>query len=1145
MTSQQAHEERTQRRQRRERIVSSTERSMLVEAAAGTGKTTLLIDRILHGVRTGGVRLPQLVAITFTEKAAAELESRLRQGLARHLYAEDLPIEEAQRIEEALSEIDRASISTIHSFCAALLRERPVEAAVDPEFEVLDETQADLLKEQCWRAWLAEEVQRTEGPLVQALLAGAAVGSGPRGHAGLKGLADAVVQSPETLDPSLFDLARPETPPEELARGLRELAPQAAGFIAKNMKGGNDQSRLLQSCVENLQGTEAQDVASVRAEAVGLADLNIEKALKSFETESREEGRALFGRLAELAGELLSHLACDLFEWVGRFASRYRDEKRRRSVLDFQDLLLLAARMLRENKQVRRRLQRRFRAFFVDEFQDTDPLQAEVIAFLCESTEGPPADRLEEVALEEGKLFVVGDPKQSIYRFRRADVKVYEQFKGLFERIGSEGDSVWQVFENFRSSAPLIERLNAVFERVLTPPEQEGVYQAPHVPLVAQQQGQRPAEAALIALYPPPGLERSGLKLETARQLEARYLARLLRELVGGHLPPELGAPPAEKPLGYGSFACLFRALTDVGIYEEALEQYRIPYRVVGGRSFYEREEIAETLALLRAVDDPLDQISIVAALRSSYFGLSDEELFRYREEGGRWNYQLTEVRSGPAGEAMSRLSQWHGRRNAVPPQVLLREILDASKALEAFMLKPAGEQRAANVQKLLGQLRSLWNASRGTFRSIVDYLATLHERRETEEESSIVEPGDEFVSLMSIHKAKGLEFDAVVLPDLSRKFQGRPGPLLLDRPNRRIAVSAGRGIRSSAYDELAEQEEGNEVEEQKRLLYVAATRARRLLVLPLFWQKEGEVRDCMLSFLVQSDCFPQPGEVPYGEARDGVFYWDTSPWLQQVSVEPQPRPAIPAGEEATADELLAERRKWLEEHDRVVRRASTGLRIVLPSAFDVGAARAPAGTDAAEGEAGRRFGSLFHELMQRMPLRDAGGREEVESLASGLAAIAAAEMGMDDDAAREAARLAVEARENEEFRALLARAETIQQEVPFSVPLRALPLWDEEAEGFLEGSIDLLLIGPDGVAVVDYKTDRLDSAPPEDASGRYWPQLALYALAAEACGYVPSRPELVLFFVRAGLMYRRRLDEDLLGQMRPRLGDLLSAETP
>jgi len=1112
----------------RNAIVSSTDRSLLVEAAAGTGKTTLLVARALHGIRAGAFRAPEMVAITFTEKAAAELEARLRARLTEALHTPDLPADERDRVRAATAEIDQAHISTIHSFCAALLRERPVEAGVDPEFEVLDQTQAELLRRQCWEAWIAEQVQSREAPVLEVLLSGATGGV----EEPLKRLADALAASPETLDPSLFTLERPPLSIEELGTHLLEQARRAAPLFANPPGRTNAHYRLMARLIPILAGG-TQDSVELHAAAAVLAGVDLDTALKSF-GKRKEEARPLLSPLAETARSVAAHLACGLFEWMAGFVRYYGEEKRRRSAVDFQDLLLLAARMVRRNKPVRRYFQKRFRAFFVDEFQDTDPLQAEVVALLCERPRKNPAETLQEVDIEEGKLFVVGDPKQSIYRFRRADVLVYEQVKGLFGGRASEARSVLAVAQNFRSTSCLIDVLNSLFERILSPLDQEGVYQARHVPLVCASED-RPGGAAVIAVYPPSDLGTAELGAADARALEARYLAHVLKDLVEGNAPQPVATALGGEAPSYGSFALLFRALTDVGLYEDALEALGVPYRVLGGKSFYRREEVGETLSVLKAVDDPLDEVSVVAALRSSYFGLSDEDLFRFREAGGSWHYLTNEAHEGPVGEAMALLAEWHDVRNRAAPQELLRKILDRTKALEAFGLKPAGRQRAANVQKVLGQLRALWRASHGTFRSIVDHLTGLQERQVAEEESSIVEPGDDFVLLLSIHKAKGLEFDGVALPDLSREFPKERGPLFVDRINRKIALGLG-DVRSLHFDALSAAEQQNVLAEQKRLLYVASTRARKLLVLPMFWQKRRGA--CMLDFLTEGELFAAPEQAPYGEARDGIFYWDTPALSKSVRLEARPRPAVAAAGRASAAGMLAQRDRWLRQHSEAVGRAARGVRVALPSSF-VGAA--PAQPEGAPGQpGGRQFGTLFHNVMARMPLADLAAQPDMAGLARGLAGIEAAPLGLDEDAAVEAAELAAETCRNPDFVRLLTEAEAVRQEAAFAVPLRSLPAWEGQ-DGLLEGSIDLLLAGGGGAVVLDYKTD--PARAPDETAGSYWPQLALYGLAAQACGWALGPVELVLFLVRGPHLLRRALDAELLQEARARLAVWIASE--
>jgi len=1097
----------------RERILRATGRSILVEAAAGTGKTTLIVDRILRCVLDGSIRLSRTAAITFSESAAAELQERIRAALERAISDGAASAQGRERLRQAYSELDHAETCTIHSFCARLLREKPAEAGVDPEFDVLDETASHILRGAAWQDWLGRQVAESAPALVEALRAGLRTSQ-------LRQLADELCKAPETFESDGFSLPAPAPDPGALAERFRSLAGPLSRLMAAEMRRGNDDSRRLRSIAERVARLRPEARNEVRRHAYDAAGIDVEKALRSFPPARRDELRAAVDEFLQPARALASHLAAEVLRWLGGFLEHYREAKRARSVLDFQDLLLLAAGMLRRNLGVRRYFQRQFDALFVDELQDTDPLQMEVVAYLCERQDSRPAGAMEQVRLADGKLFGVGDPKQSIYRFRRADVQVYERLKGL---LGPE--RVARVWCNFRSGPRLLGWFNRAFERLFEPPELEGVYQARHVPL-------RPPEGAVeeqwppvLALCPPPGLMKDGPRAPEARRREAHYLALAIRAAVDG----ELG-PSGMGGVSHGSTALLFRAMTDAAIYEAALEAHGIPYCTVGGKHFYQREHVVETLALLRAIEDPLDEPAVVAALRSSFFGISDEDLFRYREGGGQWNYLVTRLRSGPVGRAMERLAAWHGMRNRVAPDELLQGVFAETGAMQTFLLKPGGRQRVANVQKLLGQLRGI-AAAAGTFGAVVRYLSSVQQERLPEAEPSALEPGDEFVRLMSAHKAKGLQFDLVVLPDLSRPVRRESGApsLLLDRLNGTVGVRLRAGLASDGFDEMAARERANALAEERRLLYVACTRARKALLLPLYWHARAAQQDSFEGMLLATGCFVGPEEVPYGQERDGVFYVDTRPWAGERARRIPARPVPAAGEAEEVDRLLGERDAWMQRREALTR-ASGGARIVLPSAVEgEPRQRQEAATD--RGSGGREFGSLFHALMARAPLERPG--PGAHGLLRGLAAVEAAELGAGQDQVGLACELALKALCEPEFRALLDGASLVAREVRFCVPLGSLPVCSRSAPGFVEGSVDLLVHAGRTTTILDYKTDRVSPGGEEAAAAGYWPQLALYAMAARAAGRVGERLWLALFFVRTGHILRREFGQGMAEMVR------------
>jgi len=1098
----------------RGRIRKGVDRSVLVEAAAGTGKTYLIVRRIIHGLRKGAFSLAQTVAITFTEKAAGELEERLRERLSAERHRADLPELEMERLRQAAEELDRAQVSTIHSFCARLLRAKPAEAGIDPDFTVLQQAPAALLKEECWTDWLESQVSEDNAVLMEALRAGAKAKD-------LKRAAFDLAEAPEILEMDVFSLPCATGSPDALLEGIRRTAPAAARACEELiMTRGNPESRALLRLSKQVM--EAKTEAALRRAAYEAAGVDVEKALGSFKS-NRDQARPHLEAFSEATRRLGAHLAARVFRWAAGFVERYGRQKRRRSVLDFQDLLLLSARLLRENLEVRRHFQRRFRAFFVDEFQDTDPLQAELIAYLCERKGPRQARRLTDVKIRDGALMAVGDPKQSVYRFRRADVQMYEEFKQLLGPGRME-----KIYCNFRSDAPLLEWFNSFFEIVFGRPGAEGVYQAEHVPLEPGMEEQKASGAALLppaqrsfggqavaVLAPDPQQENASWKADTGRRYEAQYLARMIHETVTGGLElPGLG------PVRYGDFALLLRALTSVNLYEQALDGWGVPYRAIGGKHFYSRIQTAQTLALLRAVNDPLDAVDVVAALRSPYFGLSDEDLLRYRKEGAEWNYLRPGAAGGPVREAMDQLAQWHGVRNRMAPHLLLEKVFRQTGALQAYALKPAGRQRVAALRQLARRLRALGEVV-PTFGAVVRRLSSIEEAELPEEESTAVEPGDDYVQILSMHKAKGLEFPVVVLPDLGRKFPDKGGlpPLLLNRRDGRVGLRLMNGVQTENCERLREEEQGNVLAELRRLLYVACTRAERLLVLPLHWHVASE---SFHTILLESGLFSPLNEIPPGESRKGVHYIDTRGWHRDIAIAPVRQPLAREDAQEVASRLKA-RARWKQQRRALVERLSSRKVFVSPSALAHERGGAVEATLESGGQGGMGLGTVFHRVMSAIPLgADSVDRKMVE----GLARIAADELDLASGPAGEAARLALEALEHKEFRALVEEAQALRQEVEFCVPLAELGVSETEQPGFVEGSIDLVVLGENRTLILDYKTDA------EVAPARYWSQLGLYGMVARHCGLAPGEVELALFYVRAGQLLRRSLDDELLASL-------------
>jgi hypothetical protein len=359
----------------------------------------------------------------------------------------------------------------------------------------------------------------------------------------------------------------------------------------------------------------------------------------------------------------------------------------------------------------------------------------------------------------------------------------------------------------------------------MTPPE-DGAYQPAYVPLEPSPTTRPGAPPVVLQLPEGTAPPRSA---DEAQAQEARLVAAYLR------------ARAAAGELRYGEVALLFRAMTGVVHYEDALREAGIPFRTVGGRHYYDRSEVGWAIAALVAVEDPHDPVALVGALRSPFFGVSDEALFHFHEQGG----ELCYLRPLPAGADPALAAAWellgelHRDRNAVAPPALVERLLTRTEVLAAYALDPQGEARVANLLKVLDTARSLEATGTLTFRAFVRWLRERGAARYEEEESLVAEEGDDVVRLMTIHKAKGLEFPVVVVPDLCREPPPSSAVVLVDRRSGRLAVNLGTAagdepVSTLNWRELEEREARRADAEALRLLYVALPRPQRTLVLPL-----------------------------------------------------------------------------------------------------------------------------------------------------------------------------------------------------------------------------------------------------------------------------------------------------------------------
>ncbi|HET6551433.1 MAG TPA: UvrD-helicase domain-containing protein [Solirubrobacter sp.] len=1058
--------------------------SALLAANAGSGKTAVMVERIAAAVREDGVPVGAILALTFTEKAAGELAERLRRRLIE--LGED----------EHARAVDGAWIGTIHGFCARLLRSQPLAAGLDPRFEVLEQAAAERLAgaayDRALESWARAEgaaaidLAASYGPALRDLVLAAHATLRARGHAHprlkippaapppdpaqLAAARDAALRSLATAgDGARVTAARAalEVCAELLApAGLRGEAAAAAGGGAANGSAAGG------GAASGAAGGAASPRAAVPwPGALGAAELKGgARALSSDTCEAYRDAWCAYragcaDHHARAALQLIDRL-------LSRFAGAYADAKRERAAVDFDDLEL-HARTLLEDATTRQRWAERFELIMVDEFQDTNAVQLGILE-----------------ALERDNLFAVGDEFQSIYRFRHADVNI---FRGRAKALPATAVNTLAV--NFRSREELLDVLNAAFAPELgdrftplragrrdTPEDSDGALR-----LFALDP---PATAPPVELHITPtqnewdgrqlGLEQGGD--QPWRRAEARALAHRLRQEV-------------EDGRRAGDIVVLVRATASLRLLEEALEDQGLPTYVVGGRGYWSQEQVRDGLAWLRVLANPHDEEALLTVLASPFHGATTDELVRLthegRQRGGLWvalQQQDTHL------ARLLREEREHAER--APLEVLLERAIVATGYDLAVLARPGGDRRLANLRKLM---RLAGEYERAEGRDLRGFLADAAARdlaEAREGEAALESEGLDAIRLMTIHRAKGLEFPVVAVADLGRQSGARRSPLLIGEDGtaglRLAPLGGGETIPTPAWERLAQHEAEQDAEEERRLFYVAMTRAKDLLL--LFGGTDTARRPA-----------PRPGGPPIdwiAPALANEPAWDGRPARVETQIhETLPDDALqakPRTRATTATNLprtpafvpkAPQRSRPAPNrlsYSQLADYARCGYRFYLRRVLDL-ADITPPPLPQLEGESitgldARTRGSIVHAALED-PARPIDALTD-EPLT---------EEQIDD------IRRLVAAFNDSPLHARVANAKSVTREAGF-----AFTLEPDGSGPLIRGFVDVLARETDGTQlVVDYKTDALpdDTAPADYIARHYETQRIVYALATLRAG--------------------------------------------
>jgi ATP-dependent helicase/nuclease subunit A len=1061
----------------RNRIVDDLETNLLVEAGAGSGKTTSLVGRMVSLIRTGSAQVDRIAAITFTNKAADELRERFRLALEKSLSnAED--VGEKQRYATAMEGLDQNFIGTIHAFCGMLLRERPVEAGLDPAFRELDEQAGEEFQSRCWDDYLLqlEELGRVN-ELEELQRYGINVNTLKAVYDRVSLFSDVQIEAADVPRPDL-DLIRLSLPPlmAEAWPYMPTSEPEKGWDALQKVL------RLIKQKERNWSWENDLHVLSMAMEFDKKLDVTQNKwtdKAKSKEMRDRFQDwqiTVLFPFLKAWR----EYLYPKLIHFVAPAVDYAQQRRTELGVVSFQDLLEKATTMLRESVSVRGYFASRFQRLLVDEFQDTDPIQAEMMFLLTGSSENPIEKDWRKLQPRPGSLFIVGDPKQSIYRFRRADISIYNEVK---RRITETGD-VLQLYANFRSVQAIGDYVNYQFESKF--PKVASEQQAAFVQMQTQSPNPATKKKATHGIhtltYPKMAGGKAAIANEDAKQVSA-YIAwacgknglNIQERDAKGEYQVRRAVP--------SDFLILLKTREFISLYAEELDRCGISADTAGSAAIY--SEMFSLAQLSACLADPSNKIALLSVLRGELFGISDQELYDFKKAGHPFHYlalpDSVEIREAMAVyTVLEKLRKYYAWTRKLPAVTALIRITEDMGLLVHTSQKEAGSTRAGTLIKLLQQLQDEINSAAG-WRDLADTLAAWCQGKGVET-SSLDAGRNQSVRIMNLHKAKGLEAPVVFLACpcgesdhdateyVDRTVEPAVGYFIITQQKYEfVKETLAQPVGWEAMN-LKEREFMNA--EKERLLYVAATRAKQMLVI--------------------SQYPDQPAKCPW------------SPLLQGMEMVPELE--VPAFEEEERAEFRGQLDLSAIMTDRtaqVLRQGQSTYARISVTGMTKSSGEIPEWSSDGRGMA---YGSLVH-----MGIEAAGKGMVGEQLAAYMEMLAD-QLNVNDDFVAEAI-LAVVAFTKSELWQRALRAKTRLHEVRLlfkksseeiageavsdpevAVSIEEGTLADTVRTVYVEGVIDFLFEEEDGWVIVDFKTDHFEEGKEDTFVRFYRPQVMTYA---------------------------------------------------
>lgn len=771
--------------------IKTIDRNVSVNAGAGTGKTKVLTERYIYILENGnlerGKEVESIVAITFTKKATQEMKERIRQEIKYR-------IPQGEKWNRFYKDMEKANISTIHSFCANILRDKALELGIDPMFTVLDDDEGDRLLEETIQDILIENIEKDERVYNMIRLF-----------------------DRDDLSRIIVDIKSLYYKIRTVGYSFNRVKEMTLDTICSFKLNQDDISYIKNTFLYLMENSRRNSkIYRLKDDPMWIKfyedDYTEEEIISILEhlydnigTNAKEKDR--IEELKDtidhmlMVGEMKYIWAYEaLMDLMIKIDEEYTIKKGELAALDYDDLQILTLKLL-EDRSIREEYQNKFKYIMVDEFQDTNELQRSIFYKLCSK----------DSLLDRSNLFIVGDPKQSIYGFRGADLEVFYDVIEDIDKVSQQKPIILD--KNFRSLDTILNLVNSLFEKLMG---------SRYDVLEPQRLSKNPVDVEIIEkedLKAPSNISSS----QYNTYIESRLIAGRIKELV------------EREEFKYGDFTLLFRATTVDHIYEEALREYGIPYYNVGGKGFYESQEIKDILNGLKAISNRYDTIANIGFLRSPMVGLSDKTLYwllRYKETSllDTMTQDIPFIEKddkNKIAKANKLLNRLMVRKDLYGITSLTKELIDKTYFAETLLLQQGGRQALSNVYKFLDIARKFDMKYSGSLEDFLDYIENIKDRDESQ--GRIESEQADVVKLMTIHKSKGLQFPVVVIPQMARGFNYHQ-PSILFHKEKGIGIKYGNN--SPLYDNIKEEIREKEEEENKRILYVAMTRAKERLII-------------------------------------------------------------------------------------------------------------------------------------------------------------------------------------------------------------------------------------------------------------------------------------------------------------------------